>query len=80
LEILRVYGDRLPASVVHCFTGERTALFSYLLLHLHIGITGWICYEPRGTQLHPLVGKIPSGRLMLKTDAPYLLPRILRHK
>jgi TatD DNase family protein len=80
LEILRDYRDRLPALVVHCFTGEQRALFSYLDLDLHIGITGWICDERRGTHLHPLVKDIPRGRLMLESDAPYLLPRSLRPK
>lgn len=80
LEILRDYRDRLPAAVVHCFTGERKALFSYLDQDLHIGITGWICDERRGTHLHPLVREIPRGRLMLESDAPYLLPRSLRPK
>ncbi|MBA1202011.1 hydrolase TatD [Pseudomonas capeferrum] len=78
LEILKDYRDHLPAAVVHCFTGEREALFAYLDLDLHIGITGWICDERRGTHLHPLVGNIPAGRLMLESDAPYLLPRSLR--
>lgn len=80
LEILRDYRDRLPAAVVHCFTGEKRALFSYLDQDLHIGITGWICDERRGTHLHPLVREIPRGRLMLESDAPYLLPRSLRPK
>ena len=80
LEILRDYRDQLPAAVVHCFTGEQRALFSYLDLDLHIGITGWICDERRGTHLHPLVREIPRGRLMLESDAPYLLPRTLRPK
>ncbi|MDH0302108.1 MULTISPECIES: TatD family hydrolase [unclassified Pseudomonas] len=80
LAILKEYRDQLPAAVVHCFTGERQALFAYLDLDLHIGITGWICDERRGTHLHPLVGNIPQGRLMLESDAPYLLPRSLRPK
>ncbi|OLF52418.1 TatD family hydrolase [Pseudomonas chlororaphis] len=80
LEIVRDFRDRLPAVVVHCFTGEQRALFSYLDLDLHIGITGWICDERRGTHLHPLVREIPRGRLMLESDAPYLLPRSLRPK
>lgn len=80
LEIVREFRDRLPAAVVHCFTGEQRALFSYLDLDLHIGITGWICDERRGTHLHPLVKEIPRGRLMLESDAPYLLPRSLRPK
>jgi len=80
LEILRDYRDRLPAAVVHCFTGEKRALFNYLDLDLHIGITGWICDERRGTHLHPLVREIPAGRLMLESDSPFLLPRSLRPK
>ncbi len=80
LAILRDFRDRLPAAVVHCFTGERRALYGYLDLDLHIGITGWINDERRGTHLHDLVGEIPVGRLMLESDAPYLLPRSLRPK
>ncbi|SNR93737.1 TatD family hydrolase [Pseudomonas segetis] len=80
LEILTDYRDQLPAAVVHCFTGEKRALFNYLDLDLHIGITGWICDERRGTHLQPLVREIPQGRLMLESDAPFLLPRTLRPK
>jgi len=80
LEVLKEYRDAIPAMVVHCFTGEQRALFAYLDLDLHIGITGWICDERRGTHLRPLVGNIPRGRLMLESDAPYLLPRTLRPK
>lgn len=78
LAILRHYRDRLPGAVVHCFTGEKRALYAYLDLDLHIGITGWICDERRGSHLHELVREIPKGRLMLESDAPYLLPRTLR--
>lgn len=80
LDILRGYRDQLPAAVVHCFTGERRALYAYLDLDLHIGITGWVCDERRGTHLHPLLKDIPAERLMLETDAPFLLPRSLRPK
>ncbi|WP_175252882.1 TatD family hydrolase [Pseudomonas sp. BMW13] len=80
LEILRGYRDQLPAAVMHCFTGERRALYAYLDLDLHIGITGWVCDERRGTHLHPLLKDIPAERLMLETDAPFLLPRSLRPK
>ena len=80
LAILRPLRDRLSAAVVHCFTGDKRALFACLDLDLHIGITGWICDERRGTHLHPLVREIPADRLMLESDAPYLLPRSLRPK
>jgi TatD DNase family protein len=44
---------------------------------LSIGVTGWICDERRGQHLRDLVRRIPLDRLMLETDAPYLLPRDL---
>ena len=68
--ILKPFRDRLSAAVVHCFTGDKRALYAYLDLDLHIGITGWICDERRGTHLHPLVRDIRAGRLMLESDAP----------
>ncbi|TAN04629.1 MAG: hydrolase TatD [Rhodanobacteraceae bacterium] len=78
LALLKAARDRVPAVVVHCFTDERRALFDYLDLDCHIGITGWVCDERRGLHLRELVREIPSNRLMLETDAPYLLPRDIR--
>ncbi len=76
--LLRRYRDRVPAMVVHCFTDTGEALRDYLALDCHIGITGWICDERRGIHLRELVKAIPAGRLMIETDAPYLLPRTVR--
>jgi len=78
LAILKRYRDRVPAAVVHCFTDTGDALRDYLDLDCHIGITGWICDERRGAHLRELVRIIPANRLMLETDAPYLLPRTIR--
>ncbi len=79
-EMLRHHRDALPGAVVHCFTGDRTTLYRYLDLDLYIGITGWVCDERRGTHLHPLLHDIPTDRLLIETDAPYLVPRTLRPK
>jgi TatD DNase family protein len=80
LPILKEQLDRLPAAVVHCFTGTREELRDYLDLDLHIGVTGWICDERRGRHLLDCVRDIPLDRLMLETDSPYLLPRSLDPK
>jgi TatD DNase family protein len=69
---------RIDKAVAHCFTGEGPELRAYLDLGLHIGITGWICDERRGTHLLELVKEIPRDRLLVETDAPYLTPRDLR--
>ena len=76
--MMKHFEGRLGPAVVHCFTGTRAELHAYLDLDLHIGITGWICDERRGVELRPLMRDIPVDRLMLETDAPYLLPRTLR--
>jgi TatD DNase family protein len=79
-KILDAYLKDLPAAVVHCFTGTESQLDAYLEMGCYIGITGWICDERRGHHLREFVGKIPADRLMLETDAPYLLPRDLNPK
>lgn len=81
--LMRILAPRradLPRAVVHCFTGSEAELEAYLELDLYIGITGWICDERRGLHLRKLVGRIPEDRLMIETDAPYLLPRDLSPK
>jgi TatD DNase family protein len=72
------FDGMLGAAVVHCFTGSRKELFDYLDQDWHIGITGWLCDERRGQHLRELVKHIPAHRLMIETDAPYLLPRTVR--
>lgn len=68
---------RLAGGVVHCFTGDERELDCYLELGLCIGITGFICDERRGLHLQRLVRRISPERLMIETDAPFLLPRDL---
>lgn len=68
------------AAVVHCFTGSDEELAHYLERDCYVGITGWICDERRGHHLREIVGRIPADRIMLETDAPYLLPRDLDPK
>jgi TatD DNase family protein len=76
-DILERWRPRLTGAVVHCFTGDRAELERWLALDLHVGFTGWICDERRGTHLRALVGLVPAGRLMIETDAPFILPRDL---
>ena len=76
--ILKDFRRGLVGGVAHCFTGGRSELEDYLALDLHIGVTGWVNDERRGQSLRAAVPHIPSDRLMVETDAPYLLPRDLQ--
>ncbi|MCK5335623.1 MAG: TatD family hydrolase, partial [Gammaproteobacteria bacterium] len=80
IKILAQYIDKLPRAVAHCFTGNAYELKEYLEMGLYIGITGWICDERRGHELRSIVNQIPLDKLMIETDAPYLLPRDLKPK
>ncbi|CAX57770.1 3'-5' ssDNA/RNA exonuclease TatD [Erwinia billingiae] len=78
LAVLTPWLPTLPGAVVHCFTGTREELEACLAAGLSIGITGWVCDERRGVELRELMPLIPADRLLLETDAPYLLPRDMR--
>jgi len=80
MAILKEFRPALVDGVAHCFTGQPNELEDCLGLDLAIGITGWICDERRGRHLLPLMKSIPAARLMVETDAPYLLPRTLTPK
>lgn len=71
---------QIERGVAHCFTGNTDQMRAYLDLGLHIGITGWICDERRNTAVAEAVRYLPLDRLLIETDAPYLLPRSLVNK
>lgn len=78
--ILKTYKPNIKNIVVHCFTGQRKELEKYIELGCYIGLTGWICDERRGKHLTELVKLIPANKLMIETDAPFLLPRNMEDK
>ena len=77
---LKPYQEDLVGGVVHCFTGTKTEMMDYLDMGLYVGITGWLCDERRGDDLRAAVRHAPLDRILLETDAPYLLPRTIRPK
>lgn len=74
LPIMKEHADIASQAVVHCFTGKLEALEAYIELGCYIGITGWLCDKQRGRTLRKIVKNIPLDRIMIETDAPYLLP------
>ena len=80
LRLLRPFSSRLCGGVAHCFTGTPDMAQAYLDMGLYIGITGWLCDERRGGDLRDAVAQLPLDRLLIETDAPFLLPRDLPRK
>ena len=80
MALLEPWLEKLPGAVLHCFTGSRQEALDCLNRGLYLGITGWVCDERRGLELRELLPVIPADRLLLETDAPYLLPRDMQPK
>lgn len=76
--ILSEHKEICSRCVVHCFTGTGKELMSYLSMDCFIGLTGWICDERRGQNLRSIVRMIPLKKLMIETDAPFLIPRNMK--
>ena len=77
-EVLAVLRRYAPTKcVVHCFTGNSDELDGFIEEDFYIGVTGWICDERRGEELRRLAHRIPIDRLLVETDAPYLLSRTM---
>jgi TatD DNase family protein len=78
--LLKDYLPQISGGVAHCFTGNRAEMSDYLDMGLYIGITGWVCDERRSADLREALAYLPLDRVLLETDAPYLLPRDLKQK
>ena len=78
INLLDEYSSRNIKGVLHCFTGDLNELNAYLDRGYFIGITGWLCDLIRGESLRESIRYIPLDRLLIETDAPYLIPKNLK--
>lgn len=75
LRILRWHPARKLGGVIHCFNGTWETAQKYLELGYHIGIGGSILQqEERARDLWEAVRHIPLDRILIETDAPFILP------
>ncbi|MEI6378334.1 MAG: TatD family hydrolase [Candidatus Falkowbacteria bacterium] len=77
----RLHKDLLPAlqpwGVIHCFSGSEQLAWRYFALDMCISFTGLVTFSQ---QWDSLIKKMPSDRLLLETDAPFLTPEPYRGK
>ena len=75
LRILRMHPARKLGGVIHCFYGSKEIAEQYLKLGYHIGIGGSaLQLEERAKDLWGAIPHIPLNRILLETDAPFILP------
>ncbi|XP_021936091.1 uncharacterized protein LOC110837838 [Zootermopsis nevadensis] len=76
LDILKIYKDRLPAMVIHCFTGTSEQAHTYLQMGMYLGMTGYLCKDKSDNGVRKILedGLIPLDRLLVETDSPFMYP------
>ena len=65
--------------VIHCFSGESELLDAALDVGLYISYAGPVTY-PKNSALRETLRFVPSSRLLIETDSPYLSPQPVRGK
>ncbi|HAH96335.1 MAG TPA: hydrolase TatD [Firmicutes bacterium] len=78
LNLLQQFTGRLRG-VMHCFSGSWETACAVLDLGLHLGFDGPLTFA-NAAKLREVAGKVPSDRILIETDCPYLTPVPYRGK
>jgi TatD DNase family protein len=66
-------------AVLHCFTGSRALAMKAIELGLYVSFTGILTFK-KSDALRAIAAELPSDRILVETDAPYLAPGKMRGK
>ena len=76
-EVARILTEEMErgafTAVMHCFTAGRQLAETALALGLYISISGIVTFK-NAQDLQAIVRDLPTDRLLVETDAPYLAP------
>ncbi|GBN43834.1 Putative deoxyribonuclease TATDN2, partial [Araneus ventricosus] len=80
-DTIRILHEILPKNYtfhLHCFTGNWKSAQRWMkeFPSVFIGITNLVTF-PSATATHEVAKKLPCDRLLLETDAPYFVPRVV---
>lgn len=78
LDIIKEYRSCLVSgAVMHCFSGSLETAYNYLDMGFYISFSGSVTFK-NAHKFSEIVPEIPSDRLLVETDCPYLAPTPLR--
>jgi TatD DNase family protein len=66
-------------AILHCYTGGRDLAMKAIDLGLYVSFTGILTFK-NSQALRDLAAELPSDRIMVETDSPYLAPGPYRGK
>lgn len=75
----RARAGRMPAGIMHCYTGSWESAKIYLDLGLTISLSGAVTFK-NAPKLTEVARNVPADRLLIETDCPYMAPVPLRGK
>lgn len=75
----RARAGRMPAGIMHCYTGSWESAKVYLDLGLYISLSGAVTFR-NAPKLAEVAKNTPADRLLIETDCPYMAPVPLRGK
>ena len=73
----RCSAGRMPAGIMHCYTGSWEAAKVYLDAGLYISLSGALTFK-NAPKLQEVCRNVPADRLLIETDCPYMAPVPLR--
>lgn len=73
----RAKAGRMPAGIMHCYTGSWESAKVYLDLGLYISLSGAVTFK-NAPKLTEVARNVPADRLLIETDCPYMAPVPLR--
>ena len=68
---------RLPAGIIHCFSGSPEIAREYVRMGFYISFAGPLTFK-KAPHLQQAAREIPMDRLLVETDSPYLAPEPVR--
>jgi TatD DNase family protein len=71
--------ERPPSGLIHCFSTGRELAEKAIEIGFYISVSGIVTFKNAG-ELRAVVRDLPSERLLIETDAPYLAPVPVRGK
>lgn len=79
LALLKEPGEGELTGVIHCFTASRAFAEEALALGFYISLSGILTFK-NARDLQETAKLLPSDRLLVETDAPFLAPVPMRGK
>ena len=68
---------KLPAGIIHCFSGSPEIAAEYVKMGFYISFAGPLTFK-KAPHLQQAAREVPLNRLLVETDSPYLAPEPMR--